>query len=263
MGTDLLAAEYRAIRSYQEIAASPADKQLAERLQKTADAIQHILETVAWSREQGHFNGVIQEGSRGYGSADTMVLYFGAVKDEERMRGALDYVANPAYWKTINIEEESYAPLVLFRYGRSDTAYHVLLDLSDPAKPRREYPEVSYAVVAGLVSGAMGVEPAGIDAAYNVQSLPQPMNKDDEQSLTSLPIGGNVLDLVQRGDTTQHLTNRKGPAVRWKAEFPGVEQQLVANGRTVNAAHEILPGGRQISWTIVVVSTGASVTVSR
>ena len=263
VGTDLLAAEYRAIRSYQEIAASPADKQLAERLQKTADAIQHILETVAWSREQGHFNGVIQEGSRGYGSADTMVLYFGAVKDEERMRGALDYVANPAYWKTINIEEESYAPLVLFRYGRSDTAYHVLLDLSDPAKPRREYPEVSYAVVAGLVSGAMGVEPAGIDAAYNVQSLPQPMNKDDEQSLTSLPIGGNVLDLVQRGDTTQHLTNRKGPAVRWKAEFPGVEQQLVANGRTVNAAHEILPGGRQISWTIVVVSTGASVTVSR
>ena len=263
VGTDLLAAEYRAIRSYKEIAASPGDKQVAEKLQKTGDAIQHILETVAWSSEQGHFNGVIQQGSHGYGSADTMVLYFGAVKNEEHLRGALNYVANPAYWKTINIEEESYAPLVLFRYGRSDAAYHVLLDLSDPAKPRREYPEVSYAVVAGLVSGAMGVEPAGVDAAFDLQSLAQPMNKNDQQSLTSLPIRGNVLDLVQQGETTQHLTNRKGPAVRWRAEFPGVEHQLVVNGKAVNASHEILPGGRQISWIIVVVSPDASVTVSR
>jgi hypothetical protein len=263
VGVDLLAAEYRAIRSYQEIAASPADRQLAEKLQKAADAIQHLLETVAWSREQGHFNGVIQQGSHGYGSADTMVLYFGAVKDEGHLRGALDYVANPAYWKTINIEEESYAPLVLFRYGRSDVAYRVLLDLSDPAKPRREYPEVSYAVVAGLVSGAMGVEPARNGAGYDVQSLPQPMNKSDEQALASLPIGQNVLDLVQHGDTMQRLTNRKGAAIRWRAAFPGIEQQLMVNGKSVHVEHETLRGGRQISSTIVVVSPGASVAVSR
>ena len=263
VGVDLLAAEYRAIRSYQEIAASPTDRRLAKKLQETADGIQHILETVAWSPEQRHFNGVIQQGSHGYGSADTMVLYFGAVKDEEHLRGALDYVANPAYWKTINIEEESYAPLVLFRYGGRDAAYRVLLDLSDPAKPRREYPEVSYAVVAGVVSGAMGVEPARIDVGYDVQSLPQPMNKGDEQALASLPIGQNVLDLVQHGDTMQRLTNRKGAAIRWRAEFPGIEQQLTANGQPVHVEHETLQGGRQISSTIVVVSPGASVTVSR
>jgi hypothetical protein len=192
-----------------------------------------------------------------------MVLYFGAVKDEGHLRGALDYVANPAYWKTINIEEESYAPLVLFRYGPSDVAYRVLLDLSDPAKPRREYPEVSYAVVAGLVSGAMGVEPARNGAGYDVQSLPQPMNKSDEQALASLPIGQNVLDLVQHGDTMQRLTNRKGAAIRWRAAFPGIEQQLMVNGKSVHVEHETLRGGRQISSTIVVVSPGASVAVSR
>ena len=263
LGVDLLAAEYRAIRSYQEIVASPADRQLAEKLQKTADAIQHILETAAWSPEQGHFNGVIQQGSRGYGSADTMVLNFDAVQDEEHLRGALDYVANPAYWKTINIEEESYTPLILFRYGRSDAAYQVLFDLSDPAKPRREYPEVSYSVVAGLVSGAMGVEPGHMDADYDLQSLAQPKNKDDEQSLTSLPIRDNVLDLVQRGDRIQQLINHKGRTIRWRAEFPGVEQQLMVNGKSVHAEHETLPGGRKISWTIIVVPPGASVTVTR
>jgi hypothetical protein len=263
LGVDLLAVEYRAIRSYQEIAASPADKQLAEKLQKTANEIQHILETVAWSPEHGHFNGVIQQGSRGYGSADTMVLDFDAVQDEEHLRGALDYVTNPAYWKTINIEEESYTPLTLFRYGRSEAAYQVLLDLSDPAKPRREYPEVSYAVVAGLVSGAMGVEPGHMDADYDLQSLARPQSKHDEQSLTSLPIRGNVLDLVQRGDTMQQLINHKGRAIRWRAEFPDVEQQLMVNGKSVHAENGTLPGGRQISWTIVVVPPDASVTVIR
>jgi hypothetical protein len=262
-GTDLLAAEYRAIRSYQEIATKPADKQLAVNLQKTGDTIQHILETVAWSREHGHFNGVIQQGLVGYGSADTMVLYYDAVKDQEHLRGALDYVANPAYWKTINIEEESYIPLVLFRYGHGDTAYRVLLDLSDPAKPRREYPEVSYAVVAALVSGAMGIEPAHAGAMYDIRSLPQPMRMEDDLSLAALPFRDNVLDLTQHGDTTQRLTNRKGTPIRWKAEFSSTVPRLMVDGKPVAAEHETLAGGGQGSWTVVVVSPGASITVSR
>ena len=263
LGVDLLAAEYRAIRSYQEIATNPADKLLAEKLQHAGDAIQHILETAAWSREHGHFNGAIQQGLAGYGSADTMVLYYDAVKDKEHLRGALDYVANPAYWKTINIEEESYIPLVLFRYGRGDAAYRVLLDLSDPAKPRREYPEVSYAVVAALVVGAMGIEPAHAGAMYDMKSLPQPMQMGDDLSLAALPFRGNVLDLVQHGDTMQRMTNRKGVSIRWKAEFSGTVPQLVVDGKPVPAEHETLAGGGQGSWTVVVVSPGGSVTVSR
>ena len=263
LGVDLLAAEYRAIRSYQEIATKPADKQLAANLQKTADAIQHILETTAWSRERGHFNAVIQQGVAGYGSSDTMVLYYDAVKDQEHLRGALDYVANPAYWKTINIEEESYVPLVLFRYGRGDMAYRVLLDLADPAKPRREYPEVSYAVVAALVTGAMGIEPAHAGAMYDVKSLPQPMKMGDDLSVAALPFRSNILDLAQHGDTAQRLTNRKGTPIRWKAEFSSTVQRLMVDGKPVRAEHETLPGGGQGSWTVVDVSPGASVTVSR
>lgn len=262
-GADLLAAEYRAIRSYREIATTSADRQLAERLQKTGDAIQHILETVAWSRGQGHFNGVIQQGLRGYGSADTMVLYFRAVKDEGHLRGALDYVTNPAYWKTVNIEEESYVPVTLFRYGRSETAYRVLLDLSDSAKSRREYPEVSYAVVAGLISGAMGMEPAPAGAAYDVQSLPQPMDSNDDLSFTALHIRDNMIDLTQHGDASQCLTNRSGPQIRWRAEFPGTEQQLMVDGKAIRAGHETLVGRRPVRWIIVTVPPGGSVTVSR
>src|SRR5205823_764819 len=191
-GADLLAAEYRAIRSYQEIAARPVDRELASRLQKIADAIQRILETVAWSQERRHFNGVIQTGMSGFGSGDTLALYFDAVKDPGHIRGALDYVSDPTFWKSINIEEESYIPSVLFRYGRSGAAYRVLLDMAAPDKPRREYPEVSYAVIAAFVSGAMGIEPAHAGEAYDVQTLPQPITKEDDLSVASLRMKGKI-----------------------------------------------------------------------
>ena len=59
-GTDLLAAEYRAIRSFQEIAASANSRKLAQDMQSTADAIQTLLERVAWSETQNHYLGTIR-----------------------------------------------------------------------------------------------------------------------------------------------------------------------------------------------------------
>ena len=61
-----------------------------------------------------------------------MTLYFGATKNPDHLRGALDYISSPKYWQKINIEEESYTPLLLFRYGRTEPAYHILFDLSRP-----------------------------------------------------------------------------------------------------------------------------------
>jgi hypothetical protein len=262
-GTDLLAAEYRAIRSYEEIASRPEDRELAGRLHKAAGAIQHVLDKVAWSQEQGHFNGLIQQGLHGFGSADAMVLYFDAVGDSDRIRGALDFISAPAYWKTINVEEESYVPGVLFRFGRTGAAYRVLLDLSAPDKPRREYPEVSYAVISAIVFGAMGIEPGHGADTFDVLTLPQPMAKEDNLSLASLRIKNNVLDISHAGDSRTHFANREGPAIRWKAAFAGREHKLKINGRWVRAEHESLFGGRQISWAMITVPPGDSVTVSR
>jgi len=262
-GADLLAAEYRAIRSYQEIAARPVDRELASRLQKIADAIQRILETVAWSQERRHFNGVIQTGMSGFGSGDTLALYFDAVKDPGHIRGALDYVSDPTFWKSINIEEESYIPSVLFRYGRSGAAYRVLLDMAAPDKPRREYPEVSYAVIAAFVSGAMGIEPAHAGEAYDVQTLPQPITKEDDLSVASLRMKGNILDISHAADASTHFVNRNGPAIRWRAAFMGAIDKLSVNGRSFRAERGSLAGGMPISWTTITVPSGGSVTVSR
>lgn len=262
-GTDLLAAEYRAMRSYKEIAVSSQDKVLAARLQKAAEQIQQRLETVAWSDTGKHFNGVIRKNLSGFGSGDAMALYFDAVKDPAHIQGALAYLSDPTYWKQINIEEESYVPLILFRYGRTAAAYRVLFDLASPDKQRREYPEVSYAVVDAIVRGTMGIEPSHAGDAYDVQTLPQPLTGEETLKVASLRIQGNLLDIASHGATTIDFNNRQGPSIRWKAAFKGDAAVLYANGHAVPAKHGALPGGTRTSWIIITVPPNSSAVVSK
>jgi hypothetical protein len=262
-GADLLAAEYRALRSFQEIAVTPQDKALAASAQSVADKIQQLLERIAWSRSQQHYLGVIRQEESGFESGDVMTLYFDAAKDPDHLRGALDYISRPKYWQKINIEEESYAPLLLFRYGRTESAYHILFDLSRPEKPRREYPEVSYAVIAALVGGTMGVSPSRSGEPFDVQTLAQLPSADDNASLQSFPFRNNLLDIKHIGSLSSRLSNRSGPALRWQAVFQGTVRKLKVDGKAVLARHDTLPGGMAVSWVTATVAPGATVIVSR
>jgi hypothetical protein len=262
-GADLLAAEYRGLRSFQEIAVTPQDKALAVSAQSVADQIQQLLERIAWSQSQQHYLGVIREDQSGFESGDAMTLYFGAVKDPDHLRGALGYISSPKYWQKINIEEESYAPLVLFRYGRTEPAYRILTDLSRPEKPRREYPEVSYAVIAAVVGGTMGVRPSRSGEPFDVQTLAQLPSAAEDASLQSLPFRNNVVDIKHIGSSSSSLSNRSGPALRWQAVFQGTVRELKVDGKAVLARHDTLPGGMAVSWITATVSPGATVIVSR
>jgi hypothetical protein len=259
-GADLLAAEYRALRSFQQIAVTPQDKALAVSAQEVADKIQQLLERIAWSQSQHHFLGVIRQDETGFESGDAMALYFGAVKDPDHLRGALDYISSSEYWQKINIEEESYAPLTLFRYGRTEAAYRILFDLSRPEKPRREYPEVSYSVIAALVGGAMGVSPSRAGELFDVQTLAQLPGAGDYALLQSLPVRGRIIDIKHTGASSS-LSNRSGPAVRWRAEFQGIVRQLKVDGKPAFAEHATLPGGMAVSWITVTVLPGVTVVV--
>jgi len=261
-GADLLAAEYRAIRSFQEIA-GPDDKALAEKVQKVAAGIQALLERVAWSQTEHHYLGTIRKDLSGYGSGDTLVLYFGASKDPDHIRGALDYVSSPAYWQRINIEEESYIPLTLFRYGRNEAAYQVLADISSPQKKRREYPEVSYSVIEAIVSGVMGVSPGRTGDGFDIGTLSRLPADNDRATLTALHIRQNQVDVTHTGTSATRLKNLAGPALRWRAEFPGTLAYLNVDGRKIPAKHSLTPEGIVISWADVTAPPGAEILVRR
>src|ERR1700761_1034170 len=257
-GTDLVASEYRAIQSFHEIAASESDRKLAQEMQPTADAIQSLLERVAWSKTQNHYLGTIRGDLTGTGSGDALVLYFNAAKNPAHIRGARGYLSSPHYWQHINIDEESYVALPLFRYGRNDAEYQVLTDLSSPQKARREYPEVSYSVIEALVSGVMGVQPAHKDDAFDVLTLSRLPTDHDRATLSAVSIRRNQLDITHTGTSSTRLKNVSGPSVRWRAAFPGAISRLHVDSTTVAANHSISAGGASISWTDVTVPSGAT-----
>jgi hypothetical protein len=259
-GTDLLAAEYRAMSSFAEVA---SDKSLEQETQREADAIQSLLERVGWSEQGRHYFGTIRKDLSGYGSGDTMVLYFGAAKDPAHLRGALDYISSPAYWKRINIEEESYVPLTLFRYGRNDAAYEVLANISSPQKRRREYPEVSYAVIEAIVSGVMGVVPGHGGDDFDVSTMSRLPSSSDRAALTAVAIRQNHVDVTHTGTSTTRLKNSAGPALRWRAEFPGTSDNLSVDGKRISAKNAVTAEGIAISWTDVTVAPGAAVVVNK
>jgi hypothetical protein len=262
-GADLLASEYRALRSFEEIATTPQDRTLAQEVHSTAGDIAATLERVAWSQTQHHYLGTIRRDLTGSGSGDALVLYFGAAEDPAHVRSALDYISAPSYWSHIGIEEESYLPLTLFRYGRSAAAYQVLADISSPHKERREYPEVSYSVIEAMVSGVMGLEPAHTHDSFDVRTLSRLPGDTESATLSSLSIRKNRVDVTHTGRSSTRLKNVSGPALRWRATFAATVSTLQVNGRAVPARQTVLPGNQAISWADVTVPPGSTVVVSR
>lgn len=259
-GTDLLAAEYRAMRSFSEAAGNQV---LSQATQHKADAIQSLLERIGWSEQGQHYFGTIRKDLSGYGSGDTFVLYFGAPKDPMHIRGALNYVSSPKYWKQINIEEESYVPLTLFRYGRNEIAYQVLADISGPQKSRREYPEVSYSVIEAIVSGVMGLSPGHANDEFDISTLSRLPADTDHATLTSVAMKGNMIDVSHAGHSMTRLLNRSGKTLHWRAEFLGTLVNLRVDGKNVAAKHLLNDQGIAISWVQVNVVPGATVVVSK
>ena len=260
VASDLLAAEYRALQSLQQMADQRHQLELARSLQVTSDAIQQLIEQRAWSDAEGHFHGFFSEDGKTFGSGDAMLLYFNAVHRPDHLRGALDFIASPEYWQHVGIEEESYLPLTLYRYGRSAEAYRILLDLSNPDKKRREYPEVSYSVIAAIVSGTMGLEPS--EDADTIQTLSQLHDRHDFAELKGVVIKHNIVDIRHVGTSSSSLTNRSGPPLQWKASFSGIATRLQVNGKWMQAQHSSSPGGMTSSWVTVTVPSGNTFVVT-
>ena len=259
-GADLLAAEYRAMQSFQQVS---QNKSLKDETKNHANAIQFLLEKVAWSEQGHHYQGMIRKDLSGYGSGDTMVLYFGAAKDPKHIRQALDYISSPIYWKQINIEEETYIALTLFRYGRTSTAYEVLSDISAPNKARRKYPEVPYSVVSAIVGGVMGVGLAAIGDTYDVSTLSRLPAATDVASLADVSIRQNKVKVTHQGFSVTRFKNLSGPPLRWRASFAGRFDHLKVMNKEVPAHQFITRDGTQISWTDVTVAIGQEITVSK
>ncbi len=271
LGSDLLAAEYRALRLYGELlrmrgsAGSPT-------LDAQAAGIAQIIETKAWSSPSHHYYSALQQNGEGVGTGDAFILYFGAATNPEHRRLALEELRRRTREAAPGIEEQSYRPEILFHLNAPEEAYSQIVDLSRPDRERRDYPEVSYAIIGSIVTGMMGVnvvpaESHGTDQMLArkvvVQTLPRLSIHTSEAELDKLPLRRNVINVRHLSNQSSSITNVSGPTFTWRASFDGSARYLMVNGKKEQAKREATSLATPVVSVDVPVAPGQTVTVAR
>jgi hypothetical protein len=264
-GSDLIAAMARAFDSYGRILDNPLELEGSPRTGslyfERAGKLRTLYERDWWSEAKGQYaDGRVQGGALVFQDViwnGVFPLYFGFMPDGPRRDLTLRRIIDA---KPEGIEIESYLPEILYRYGRAEAAYARILALTDPAKERREYPEVPFAVVGAIATGLMGVRPDA--TARTVETRSGLTNATPWAELRNLPVFDAAVDVRHEARHSTTLTARSGGAFIWKAAFDGVWDDLTVDGVARKAERGVDEAGRPISWVSVEMSAGRAATIS-
>lgn len=278
VGLDLLAAQYAGFAAYARILEARGERADARTWLAKAGEVRTLANTRWWDERTrtfyDHLTTSHAPAHRPKAAWNSAALYWPVADEGAHVAGALQALREQVRTSPpAPIEEQSHHPEVLYRYGAADEAYRELLSLSSPARLRREYPEVSFAVVGAIVTGVMGVNvdpvPVGGEGALlkyfenqAVTTLAQLPPGATFVQLAHLPIRRNAVTLRHDGARASAFTNEHGPALVWQPAFAGRHAALLVNGVRVTASPLRLPAGREASATRVVVAPGTTVQVS-
>jgi len=257
VGVDLLAVEYRAFKQMQGIAQRNGNDELALNARTTAQQLSQLIEKSAWLDADQHYAGLLEPGMPAVGSGDLFLLRMEAIADPKRVGKALDYISSAEFKANIEgIEIESYLPETLYAYGRIKAAEDYLLDLSAPGKQRREYPEVSYAVVGAIARGRMGINVAEDGA---ITSLAQATDANGIDMIDHLPILQTEIGIMHKGIAYTEFRNEGATVLRWRIRFKAHYGQIRINGKPVASTQQTLAGGVNVIEAVANVPPRATV----
>lgn len=249
MGVDLLAAIYRGLVSYSCILKRNGDVEKAEFYEKKAMQYQQQIDQIWWddaaSLYQTHYTS---DGKFGKGEGEVFLLWFEALTDTVRIRKTIEHIISSQG----NVESASYLPVLLYKHGFENKAYDYILYLSDPATKRREYPEVSYGVIEGIVKGFMGIEP---DATKKMVSTLYRGKNETVSELDGLAVLNTVISVKQANQKTT-FRNKGKAAILWRAMFAGEHEELFVNNKKMVAKHEKDGTGNSFSFVDVPINAG-------
>jgi hypothetical protein len=270
---DQLAAQYAGYLAYARFERLKGNRSEAEEFSMRARDVKALVNREWWDAGASDYHTRVNLEHRleGHG-LNLALLYYGVAeegfKSASVLNGLLKTIADR---KAIGIEGQSHFPEILYRYGKAEAAYDQILDLTRNGKDRREYPEVSYAVIGAIATGLMGLdleaarpEKAPVDSMYvdgTIQTLPRLTAATQWAELDHVPVRANELQIRHDGLAKTTVSNSKGPSFIWRACFPGSFGALAVDGKTVAARHAETVGTQTISCTTVDVGSRDTRTV--
>jgi hypothetical protein len=100
----------------------------------------------------------------------------------------------------------------------------------------------------------MGLRP--LASEQTVETFPRLTTETGWAALHHAPMGRNVISVkhINNGDTS--LTNENGPALSWRAAFPGKFRTLFSSKKEILATNAIRNSGAAETYSIVHVEPG-------
>lgn len=269
VGADLIAAQYVGYQTYAAIQqqkgtrGSLSDSLALEYLAK-AQALRLRYNTEWWNPIQNrHYSTMLADHRfyQGYfAESNLFALLFGLTEEGLKTDAALDSLEKnrPTFDQNL-----SYYPEILFRYGRNDSAYRYLMELTDPNFRSRGMPEIVFAVVGATATGLAGISP---DARqHTVETLSRLPKEVQWVKLVRVPVLENEVTVRHRGVAETTFTNQAGPPIQWKASFPlqptDTQAQLLLDGKPVRANIELGVNRQRVMSALVPVGSGQTRTV--
>jgi hypothetical protein len=259
-GSDLLAAQSRAFESYAAILEARGEKEEAGYWRERGAGLRDKYETGWWSEALGQYAYFASVDGRlafedAFWSA-LAPLYFGFILPGARRDATLKRILDR---EPENIEMESYLPEIFYIYGADEAAYSEILELSDPAEKRREYPEVPFALIGAITTGLMGVRPDARTRTVETRSMLT--GGTEWAELRNVPVFDSLIDVRHDGRRKTGCAVRSGGAVVWKAVIEGDWKELEVYGAGRKALHGEDTAGRKISWVMIYLAAGENAVV--
>ncbi|MBO9584348.1 MAG: hypothetical protein J7574_09330 [Flavobacterium sp.] len=242
MGVDLVAAIYRGLLSYSAILKEKGQFEKAVFFEKEAAKYQEQIENVWWDKTALAYNVIYTaDGKFSKDAGELFLLWFDALSDANKTKSTIDHIISGKS----NVENASYLPFLLYKYGYENKAYEYILHLTDLKTERREYPEVSYGVIEGIIHGCMGIEP---NASQNAITTIYRGKKESISEVDNLPVLNTTLFVKHENQTTT-LHNKGEKLIQWRAMFRGNYSSIFINNKKATAVHAKDNKGN--SYTIV------------
>lgn len=256
---DMLASQYTGYDAYAHLLELDGKVQEAERYRKKSDDLKEKYLKQWYQPEKKEFYGAIKSNREFYEGyykeGNFLPLFFGILQGEEKQKDAVEQLKKHG---VENVEGMSYLPTIYYECGEEEVGWEILMKLCEPDLERREYPEVSFAVIGSIVNQLMGLK-----VEENGEIISCSRIQDTETAeLEHISILGGEIHLSHEGKKGSVLENNTGKKRQWKACFEGEYKVLEVNGREIQAFQEEDGAGRQISWVNVLVENGERITVA-
>lgn len=226
-GGDMLAVQYAGYLAYSKIMTFKGRLSEAAMYQKKAEKIQTHYLNHWYNEETRTFYGAKTEAGDFYPDyyeeGNFLPIYFKIFQPDQKLEQAMNQLkANPVK----NVEGLTYMAQSFYQYDRISDGWTFFQQLIDPNLDRKDYPEVSYSIIANYVSGLMGLK------VHDYLNFEVRNNCPLEawNCLEEIPLFDGTLDLSYESKKQTKITYFGQGKPVCKAIFEGIYTECVVNG---------------------------------